>query len=81
MFESIMSDSLYVIESLVNDFGLKLKDLEGQEDKFEDLVKQAKAAGIKLFIEQKSTTGTYNHTAIDRAFKTELVRLIKNKAA
>jgi hypothetical protein len=76
MFESIMSNSLYLIDSLIWNFGLTLEDLAGKEEIFEELVLKAKSAGLKLYVEQKST-GTYNHTEIDRAFKNELVRLIK----
>lgn len=77
MFESIMSSSLYLIDSLIFNFGLTFEDLAGKEEMFEELVLKAKSAGLKIYVEQKSTTGTYNHTEIDRAFKTELVRLIK----
>lgn len=77
MFASQIIDAINLIQDLINSYEITIEEFAGKEEILDSLIAKAKPAGIKVMVEQRIATGTYNYNDIDRAFKTELVRLIK----
>lgn len=77
MFASQIIEAINLIQDLIHSYGLKIEEFSGKEEILDSLIAKAKPAGIKVMVEQKMTTDTYNYNDIDGAFKTELVRLIR----
>lgn len=77
MFASQIIDAINLIQDLIHNYEITIEEFAGKEEILDSLIAKAKSAGIKVMVEQRIATGTYNYNDIDRAFKTELVRLIK----